>query len=280
MTENAFEKPKVAGVIGYPIGHSKSPKIHSYWLKEKGIDGYYIPLPVEPKDFDSALRSLPKLGFSGVNVTVPYKISALKNVDYVTQEAKRIGAVNTVVVQKDGALSGYNTDAYGFIENIRNSCPDFEGAKGPALVIGAGGAARAVCVALQDAGVPEIRVTNRTPEKAKELVSDLRGTLTRTPWEERSEAVDGVQLVVNATSLGMQGQPSLEIEFNALSPKAIVTDLVYAPLKTDLLRRAAVRGNRTVDGLGMLLHQARPAFEAFYGEKVSVTGELRTTVLG
>ncbi len=267
-------KTKLAGVIGYPIEHSKSPLIHNYWLKEYDIDGVYIPLSVKPENLEEVLRALPKMGFKGVNITVPHKVAALEIVDTVTDNAKRIGAVNTVIVQDDGSLTGDNTDGFGFIENLKVSCPEWKCSNGFVVVFGSGGASRAVCAALMDAGVKEIRVVNRTPEKAENMIADLGGKLVQVPWSEKADCIDGASMIVNTTTMGMKDVPQFDINLSLLSSQAVVYDIVYSPLKTGLLRRAGVRGNWTVGGLGMLLHQAKSGFEAWFGKKPEVTKEL------
>ncbi len=266
----------VAGIMGWPIGHSRSPRLHGYWLREYGVDGVYLPLAAPPDRIEAAFRGLPGLGFRGVNVTIPHKITALGVCDRVDDVAARIGAVNTIIVTEDGALSGTNTDAFGFLENLRQES-DWRGADGPAVVLGAGGAARAVCVALLDAGAPEVRITNRTDARARALADEFG--LTPVPWADRAAALDGAALVANSTSQGMTGQATLDLPLDALPETALVHDIVYAPLETDLLARARTRGNRTVDGLGMLLHQARPGFEAWFGLSPAVTPALRQFVL-
>jgi shikimate dehydrogenase len=277
-------KAKLAGVLGWPVGHSRSPRLHGFWLQQHGIDGAYLPLAVKPEDFEAVIRALPRMGFRGANVTVPHKEAALALADHVDPLARRIGAVNTLVVRDDGSLEGRNTDAFGFIENLRQGCPGFSAARGPAVVLGAGGAARAVVAALQDDGCPEIRLLNRSRERAEALKADLEtvvmpgGNITVLPWDSRAAALNDAALLVNTTSLGMTGQPPLEISLAALPTDALVTDIVYAPLLTDLLRAAQSRGNPIVDGLGMLLHQARPGFEAWFGVSPKVTDELRTFV--
>ncbi len=269
----------LAGVIGWPVGHSRSPRLHGYWLERYGIDGAYVPLAVAPKDFAECLRVLPKLGFAGVNVTVPHKEAALAGVGSATPAARRIGAVNTVIVEPGGGMRGDNTDAYGFTENLRQGAPDWSATGTPAVVLGAGGAARAICVALVDAGASEIRLVNRTASRAEAVARDLGATVAVRSWGTRHAALDGAGLLVNATTLGMSGQPPLEIELDRLAASAVVVDIVYVPLETPLLAAAAARGNRVVDGLGMLLHQARPGFAAWFGVDPEVTPELRAHVL-
>lgn len=272
-------KAKLAGVAGWPVSHSRSPALHGHWLRRYRIDGAYVPLPVAPDNFERALRALPLLGFRGCNVTVPHKEAALRLVDRASDEARRIGAVNTIVVEADGTLTGSNTDAYGFLENLKGAAPSWRADRGPAVMIGAGGAARAVLVALLDAGAPEVRVTNRSREKAEALTDAFGDRVVVVDWSEREAALGQAALVVNTTSLGMTGQPPLELRLDDLPGDALVTDIVYAPLETALLADARRRGNPVVDGLGMLLHQARPGFEAWFGVSPTVDGALRAAVL-
>ncbi len=270
---------RLAGVMGWPISHSLSPRLHGYWLKEHGIDGAYLPLGVQPDSFEAALRALADLGFRGVNVTLPHKLAALAASDEVDAVARRIGAVNTIVF-RDGKILGGNTDAYGFLEHLKQSVPDWRADAGPALLLGAGGAARAIAVALIDAGVPAVKVANRTASRSEALVESLDGPLETASWPPSAGDLEDAALLVNTTSLGMKGQPGLEIDLSPLSPKATVYDIVYAPLETDLLAAARARGNPCVDGLGMLLHQARPGFAAWFGVDPAVTPALRDFVLG
>ncbi|HEM45687.1 MAG TPA: shikimate dehydrogenase [Alphaproteobacteria bacterium] len=271
-------KALLAGVMGWPVAHSRSPRLHGFWLERYGIDGAYVPLPVAPANLAAALRALPLLGFRGVNLTVPHKEVALALCDEVDPLAHRIGAVNTVVVRDDAKLRGSNTDAFGFLENLREAS-GWRAADGPAVVIGAGGAARAICVALLEAGVPELRIANRTAERAQSLAAELGAVARAVPWAERGACQAGAALLVNATSLGMAGQPPLDLPLDTLPSEAVVNDIVYAPLETALLAAARARGNPVVDGLGMLLHQARPAFEAWFGVMPAVDEELRRFVL-
>ncbi|MGD9616656.1 MAG: shikimate dehydrogenase [Alphaproteobacteria bacterium] len=279
-------RTRLAGIMGWPVSHSRSPALHNFWLDEHGIDGVYVPLPVQPENLERALRALPALGFRGCNLTLPHKEAALAIVDKVDPLASRIGAVNTVIVMPDGSLEASNTDAFGFRENLRDCAPDWRSASEAAVVLGAGGSARAVTAALTELRVPEIRLVNRTAERAETLARDLGGprggTGTRIsvhPWEARDEVLAGAGLLVNTTSLGMTGAPELTIDLSLLPLAAVVVDIVYVPLDTKLLTAARRRGNRTVDGLGMLLHQGRPGFEAWFGTPVRVTRELRAAVL-
>lgn len=270
---------RVAGVIGWPVGHSASPRLHNYWLEQYGIDGAYVPLAVAPDDLEAGLRALAALGLAGTNVTVPHKEAALTVMDEVDEVARRIGAVNTIVVSDAGALVGSNTDGFGFIENLRAGAPDWRAEDGAAVVIGAGGAARAVCAALQDAGAPEIRIVNRTGSRADALAGAFGEPLHALGWDSRADVLDGAGLLVNTTTLGMAGEPPLDLALDALPASSVVCDIVYAPLETPLLAAARARGNPAVDGLGMLLHQARPGFKAWFGRDADVTDALREHVL-
>lgn len=270
---------KVAGVIGWPVKHSLSPRLHGFWLQHHDIDGAYIPLPVSADHIEMAITSLPKLGFRGANVTVPHKIAAFNVVDERSPAATAIGAVNTLICRDDGSIYGDNTDGYGFIANLKVGAPDWVPTAAPAFVLGAGGAARAVVWSLIDAGVPSVMVANRTAEKAEIIASDIDGSITVIPWDDREAAIDDAGLIVNTTSLGMAGKPELEISLQGAPVSTVVTDIVYAPLKTPLLRDAAARGCQVVDGLGMLLHQAVPGFEAWFDVRPEVTADLRDHVL-
>jgi shikimate dehydrogenase len=270
---------RVAGVIGWPVGHSLSPRLHGYWISAYRIDGAYVPFAVSPDHLPEAIRSVAALGLVGINVTVPHKTAVLELVDVCDDSARRIGAINTIVVGPDGALRGSNTDGFGFLESLRQEAPGWDATGGPAVVIGAGGAARAICVALQDAGAPDVRVVNRTEARAAQLVEEFGAPLRKTSWNDRAAALDGAALLVNTTTLGMHGQPALDLALDALPDSAVVTDIVYVPLETPLLRAARTRGNRIVDGLGMLLHQARPGFAAWFGREPEVTAELRAHLL-
>ncbi|NOD65024.1 MULTISPECIES: shikimate dehydrogenase [unclassified Ruegeria] len=269
----------LAGVIGHPIGHSRSPKLHGHWLKTYGLAGHYIPMDVAPADLETVLRTLPKAGFVGANVTVPHKEAALKIADHVSDRATVIGAANTLVFREDGSIHADNTDGYGFMENLRNGAPDWNAKDGPAVVFGAGGAARAVLQALSDAGVPEILLTNRTRARADHLKEEFGQRIRVVDWVQAGNVIENAELVVNTTSLGMQGQPELRVPLDGLQPGAVVTDLVYAPLKTNLLKTAEDAGCTTVDGLGMLLHQAVPGFERWFGVRPEVDAETRAAAL-
>jgi shikimate dehydrogenase len=268
--------------MGSPVSHSRSPALHNFWLDEYGVDGVYVPLPVAPDRLEKALRALPALGFRGCNLTIPHKQAAMAIVDTVEPMARRIGAINTVVVAADGKLSASNTDVFGFRENLRDCAPDWSPHAGPAVVLGAGGAARAVVAALIQEGVSEIRLVNRTSARAEVIAEDLadaKSAISVADWGKRAASLDGAGIVVNTTSLGMIGEPDLDLDLAALPITAVVADIVYVPLDTPLLTASRARGNRVVDGLGMLLHQGRPGFEAWFGTPPRVTRELRASVL-
>ena len=275
----ATGKTRVAGVFGWPVDHSRSPRLHGYWLREFGIDGAYIPFATHPTKLEQAIRALPALGFRGGNVTLPHKERALSCVDQATELARRIGAVNTLIVREDGSILGDNSDGYGFTANLAQFQPDWRGAAGPAIVLGAGGAARAIVVALLDAGAPEIRLVNRTTRRAEEIAEAVGGPVKVLPWDAREAALKGAALLVNSTNLGQAGQAPLDLDLRNLPKEAIVYDIVYVPLMTELLKAAQARGNKIVDGIGMLLHQARPGFKAWFGQDPQVTPELRAFVL-
>jgi shikimate dehydrogenase len=273
---------RLAGIMGWPVAHSRSPALHGFWLEEKGIDGAYLPLPVRPDQVEQALRALPVLGFRGCNLTIPHKEAALAIADRIEPLARRIGAANTIVVLSDGSLEARNTDAYGFCESLREAVPDWDPGAGPAVVLGAGGAARAVVTALVDAGAVAIRIVNRTPQRAASIRRDLATRATAISvhsWDEIDRVQRAAGLLVNTTSLGMAGEPPLVIDLAALPRSAPVVDIVYVPLETRLLAQARQRGHRVADGLGMLLHQGRPGFEAWFGVAVRVSPELRAAVL-
>jgi len=272
-------KIPLAGVIGCPIAHSKSPQLHRHWLKSLGISGYYVPMHVEANDLEEILRSLPKAGFVGVNITVPHKERALEIADLVTDRATLIGAANTLIFRKDGKIHADNTDGYGFIQNLRQNAPDWHPEAGPAAILGAGGAARAVVASLLDVGVPEILISNRTRVRAEALQQEFGRRLTVIDWVQAGNMMDDASTVVNTTSLGMIGSPALRVPLDGLRKGTVVTDLVYAPLKTHLLIEAEKMGCITVDGLGMLLHQAVPAFERWFGTRPTVDSATRAAAL-
>lgn len=269
----------LAGVIGMPIAHSRSPRLHGHWLRRYGIAGHYVPMPVRPEHLAEVLRILPRAGFVGVNVTIPHKEAVLALADTVTDRAALIGAANTLIFRPDGKLHADNTDGYGFIANLRQSAPQWQPDAGPAAVIGAGGAARAVVASLLDIGVKELRITNRTRLRSDQIKSEFGARLVVYDWAQAGNMLEGAATVVNATSLGMVGKQPLRVPLDALSPDAIVTDLVYTPLETQLLADARARGCAVVDGLGMLLHQAAPGFERWFGRRPEVDEACRQAVL-
>ena len=275
----ADPKPfRMAGVLGWPVSQSRSPKLHNYWLDRYGIAGTYLPLAVPPEKLEGALQGLVALGFAGCNVTIPHKETAMRLMTRLDPVAQKIGAINLIVLEPDGTLSGFNKDAYGFIECLRQGQPAWKASTGPAVVLGAGGGARAVVVGLAEQGAPEIRLINRTEGRAR-TVATLGGSIMRVmPWEKRSEALDGAATLVNTTNQGMIGQPALDIALDRLPASALVADIIYNPLETPLLAAARKRGNPTVNGLGMLLNQARPAFQAWFGVLPDVTPELRKMI--
>ncbi len=273
--------PKIplAGVIGSPIAHSKSPQIHGHWLKTYGIEGYYVPMDVAASDLVDVVRTMPKMGFVGANVTIPHKEAILSIADQVTDRAILIGAANTLIFRKDGKIHADNTDGYGFLENLKTGAPQWSAKAGPAAVLGAGGAARAVIASLLDAGVPEIMISNRTRVRAEKLKADFGSRLRIYDWVQAGNMLDRAALVVNTTSLGMIGKGEMRVPLDGLKKDTVVTDLVYAPLKTKLLEAAEEVGCTTVDGLGMLLHQAVPAFERWFGTRPEVDRATRVAAL-
>ena len=269
----------LAGVIGSPIAHSKSPALHTHWLKTLGIAGHYIPIDVAQEDLEHIVKTLPKMGFVGVNVTVPYKEKVMDFADLVTDRAALIGSANTLIFRKDGKIHADNTDSYGFIQNLRQKAPDWNPKAGPAAILGAGGAARAVIAALVEVGVPEILISNRTKARAEKLKADFGKRLRVVDWVQAGNMLEEAATVINTTCLGMVGKPPLRVPLDGLQKGTLVTDLVYAPLMTHLLNEANEAGCVTVDGLGMLLHQAVPAFERWFGVRPQVTDETRAAVL-
>lgn len=264
----------LAGVIGMPVAQSRSPTIHNFWLNAYGIRGAYVPLAVKPERLKDALPGLVALGFRGCNVTMPHKQSAMQLLDRVNDSARRIGAVNTIVVEDDGTLSGFNNDGNGFVQSLRDARPDWRADEGPLLLLGAGGAARAVVVALMENGARQIRIANRTAEKAQAIASEFGASVSTVGWTDRGAALADAALLVNCTDRGMIGKPALEIDLSRLSPSTLVADLIYTPLETPFLAEARSRGCMTVNGLGLLLNQARLAFKAWFGVFPDVTPEL------
>lgn len=265
----------LAGVMGWPVMHSRSPLMHNYWMAQQGLAGAYVPLAIRPGTLEAAMRALHPLGFSGCNVTIPHKLEALAIADDVDEVAHLIGAISCMVVRDDGSLFGTNNDWRGFIGNLKEAEPDWRADAGPVAVLGAGGGSRAVCYGLMQEGATEIRLVNRTLSNAETVARELGGPITPLSWDDRHDALDGVATVVNTTSLGMVGQPDLEISLEKLPTTALATDIIYTPLETAFLAAARERGIRTVNGLGMLLHQGPPAWKLWFGIEPTVTAELR-----
>jgi shikimate dehydrogenase len=268
-----------AGVIGNPISHSLSPKLHSYWLDRYGIAGEYTALQVSEDQLESTLRTLPKQGFIGANVTLPHKVSIMQFADKITDRATLIGAANTLIFKEDGRIFADNTDGYGFMANLRQGAPDWDPKAGPAAIFGAGGAARAIIVALADAGVPEIIISNRTRPKAEALRADFGARVRVVDWVQADQMLEGANVAINTTSLGMTGAQEFKVPLDALPSTAVVTDIVYNPLRTPFLKAAEEKGCITVDGLGMLLHQGVPGFERWFGQRPEVDEATRRAVL-
>ena len=268
----------LAGVMGWPVAHSRSPLIHNYWLQKYGLTGAYVQLPVAPGTLGTAIAGLKALGFQGCNITIPHKVEAMAFMDEIDSVARRMGAMNTIVVQADGSLKGYNNDGYGYVQSLLDAQPDWRADTGPITVLGAGGAARAVVLSLADRGAQEIRLLNRSPGAAQALADEFGAPVNALPWADRHAALAGAALLVNTTSQGMHSMPALDLDLSDLPSYALVSDVIYVPLETPLLRAAKARGNPTVDGLGMLLNQARPAFEAWFGVLPEITPELRRLV--
>lgn len=276
MTETRIP---LAGVIGSPVAHSKSPQLHRHWLSTYGVRGHYIPMDVSQGDLETVIRTLPKMGFVGVNITIPHKESVLGLADQITDRATLIGAANTLIFRQDGRIIADNTDGYGFIENLRQGAPGWDPKAGPVAILGAGGAARAIVASLSEAGVPEIILTNRTRVRADKLKEDFGKRVRVVDWVQAGNILEEAALVVNTTSLGMVGKAEMRVPLDGLQKGAVVTDLVYAPLKTGLLQAAEDAGCHTVDGLGMLLHQAVPGFERWFGVRPQVDTATRAAAL-
>ena len=268
----------LAAVMGWPIHQSRSPMLHNFWFAQHGLQGSYVPLAIPPEQLEKALRALPALNFAGCNLTIPLKQDAMRIVDEVDITAKKIGAISCVVVRKDGSLSGSNNDWYGFTYNILDVAPNWRADTGPVAVMGAGGGARAVVYGLLERGANEIRLCNRTHTRALTLAREFGGPITVLKWEERHDAIDGCAMLVNATNQGMIGQAALDLRLDKLPKTALVSDIIYNPRETPLIEAAKSRGNPTVTGLGMLLHQGIPAWRAWFGIEPKVTPELRAKI--
>jgi shikimate dehydrogenase len=271
----SFSRFLLAGVMGWPVMQSRSPLMHNYWFRQHELAGTYVPLAIQPEGLAAALRALHPLGFAGCNLTIPHKQQAMTIVDEVDTVAKRIGAISCVVVRPDGSLAGTNNDWFGFIHNLKQDQPGWRADAGPVVVLGAGGGSRAVCYGLMQEGAREIRIVNRTFARAADLADEFGGPLKALSWEQRHDALEGAAMVVNATSQGMVGQPALDLRLDRLSKTALTADIIYIPLETPFLAAARQRGNRTANGLGMLLHQGRPAWKLWFGIEPVVTAELR-----
>jgi shikimate dehydrogenase len=270
-TPNGFG---LAGIIGMPVAHSRSPTIHNFWLNAHGIRGAYVPLAVAPERLMDALPGLIALGFRGCNVTMPHKQTAMLLLHRVNETARRIGAVNTIVVEENGTLSGFNNDGNGFVQSLRDAKPDWRADEGPILLLGAGAASRAVVVALLENGARQILIANRTAEKAQAVATEFGPTVNAVGWADRNAAMAGTALLVNCTDRGMIGKPALDVDLARVVPTTLVADLIYTPLETPFLAEARSRGCTTVNGLGLLLNQARLAFKAWFGVLPDVTPEL------
>lgn len=268
----------MAAVMGSPVMHSRSPMLHNYWFARYGLQGAYVPLLIEPGKIGPALRALHPLGFAGCNLTIPHKQDAMAFVDEIDATAKAIGAISCVTVRRDGSLLGANNDCFGFIENIVESAPGWRADAGPVTVIGAGGGARAVVYGLLQNGARDLRLVNRNRARAEGIAREFGGPVTVVDWADRNAALEGCAMAVNATSQGMQGMAALDISLDKLPAHALVADIIYIPKETPFLAAARARGNRTVNGLGMLLHQGRPAWRAWFGREVEVTSELRALI--
>ena len=279
QTGSPFQTPRLAAVLGHPVAQSKSPLMHGHWLKKNQVSGDYIAIDIPPMRFNTTVRMLFDVGFSGFNVTIPHKVQALAFADDMSSRAHRIGAANTLIKMASGKISADNTDGYGFMTNLGSQSSTWLPGAGPSLVLGAGGAARAVLVALLDAGVPKIYLCNRTRARAEDLAADISYCIEVIDWEDKQDILPDVFTVVNATSLGMTGKPPLEFDLKNVNPDALVTDLIYAPLETQLLRDARARGCEVVSGIGMLLHQGVPGFDAWFGSWPAVDEELEALVL-
>ena len=269
------EKFYMAGVMGWPVMHSRSPMMHNYWMKQQGMKGTYVFLGIKPEGLESALRALHPLGFSGCNLTIPHKLDAMTMVDEVDDTARKIGAISCVIVGEDGTLSGTNNDWLGFLGNLKHQQPGWRADSGPCTVIGAGGGGRAVVYGLLEEGAKEVRLVNRTQHNAERIAEDFNGPISVYPWKERNSLLEGATTVVNVTNQGMVGEAPLDITLEKLAPDALAADIIYTPLESPFLAAAAKRQNKTVNGLGMLLHQGPPAWKRWFKIEPTVTDELR-----
>lgn len=272
-------KIPLAAVIGCPVAHSKSPQLQRHWLDAYGIAGHYVPMHVEPGDLEDVIRMMPKMGYVGANITIPHKVAVMSIADQVTDRATLIGAANTLIYRNDGTILADNTDGYGFITNLHQAAPLWDPKSGPAVVFGAGGASRAVVASLLEAGVPELMLSNRTRARADQLRQEFGARIRVVEWVQAGNVIEEASLLVNTTSLGMVGKPRLRVPLDGLRRETVVSDLIYAPLKTDLLQCAEDIGCTTVDGLGMLLHQAVPGFERWFGQRPKVDSATRAAAL-
>ena len=269
----------VAAVIGHPVNHSRSPRMHNFWLAHFGLEGYYIPLDIDPKKFERSIRNLPELGLVGANITIPYKEKVLKIADKISDRAALVGAANTLTFLQNGAIYADNTDGYGFLQNIKSKFKDWSASEGISVVFGAGGASRAILGALIEDGASDIILTNRTRSRADQLRSDFGAKVKVVEWMKIQNYLSDASTIVNTTSLGMVGNTDLPIPLNTLKKNTLVTDIVYTPIETHLLATAAKMGCRTVDGLGMLIHQAIPGFERWFGIKPGDSQPLRELLI-
>jgi shikimate dehydrogenase len=265
----------MAGVMGWPVMHSRSPLMHNFWMEQQGLAGTYVFFEIKPGTLGAALRALHPLGFSGCNLTIPHKLDAMEIVDEVDEVARKIGAISCVVVREDGSLFGTNNDWLGFVGNLKQNQPDWRADAGPVAVIGAGGGGRAVCYALLHLGAKEIRLVNRTRARAEAIAREFGGPIEVLPWEDRHDALEDVATAVNVTSQGMKGEPALDLRLDKLPAAALAVDIIYTPLETPFLSAARERGNRTLNGLGMLLHQGPPAWKMWFGVEPEVTAALQ-----
>ena len=269
----------IAGVLGNPIAHSKSPILHQFWLKQNKIKGFYIPLKVSENDLEMTLKNLPKIGFSGVNVTVPHKESVMSLAKIKTERASLIGSANTLTFLPEGGFKADNTDGYGFIKNLEEQVPIWNPKKAKVLILGAGGACRAVIGALLESGVEKLHVTNRTQKRAKDLQVFFNSQIELIEWSEKEELLKNVNTVINSTTLGMVGSDELQFSLSKANENTTIVDLVYNPINTPLLVDAHKKGCHVVNGIGMLLHQAIPGFNEWYGVKPKITKELLNRVM-